>query len=171
VPYIVVERPCANAARGNGALLLNPDSGGIHIIEHRDQVILAGERGGVRHIYLDGRPHPPLAGRVPTFAGHSTGRYEGNVLVVDTIGLIPGGVVGGGVRSAETRLSERFEVSADGKTMTITYTWQDPKIYQKPHTYSYFFDRLPANSYAYEDWCDAGDPIERQSIVPPEQRQ
>jgi len=171
VPYIVVERPCANAARGNGALLLNPDSGGIHIIEHKDQVILAGERGGVRHIYLDGRPHPPLAGRVPTFAGHSVGRYEGNVLVVDTIGLIPGGVVGGGARTPETRLSERFEVSADGKTMTITYTWQDPKIYQKPHTYSYFFDRLPANSYAYEDWCDAGDPIERQSIVPPAQRQ
>jgi hypothetical protein len=171
VPYIVVERPCANAARGNGALLLNPDSGGIHIIEHKDQVILAGERGGVRHIYLDGRPHPNLTGRVPTPAGHSIGRYEGNVLIVDTIGLTPGGVVGGGVRSPETRLTERFEVSADGKTMTITYTWQDPKLYQKPHTYSYFFDRLPPGSYAFEDWCDAGDPIERQSIVPPPQRQ
>jgi hypothetical protein len=171
VPYIVVERPCANAARGNGALLVNPDSGGIHIIEHKDEVVLAGERGGVRHIYLDGRPHPPLAGRVPTPAGHSTARYDGNALIVDTIGLTPGGVVGGGQRTPETRLTERLEVSPDGKTMTITYTWQDPKIYQKPHTYSYVFDRLPAGSYAFEDWCDAGDPIEKQSIVPPPQRQ
>jgi hypothetical protein len=171
VPYIVVERPCANAARGNGALLVNPDSGGIHIIEHKDEVILAGERGGVRHIYLDGRPHPALAGRVPTPAGHSTGRYDGNALIIDTIGLTPGGVVGGGQRTPETRLTERLEVSPDGKTMTITYTWQDPKIYQKPHTYSYVFDRLPAGSYAFEDWCDAGDPIEKQSIVPPPQRQ
>jgi hypothetical protein len=171
VPYIVVERPCANAARGNGALLVNPDSGGIHIIEHKDEVILAGERGGVRHIFLDGRPHPPLAGRVPTPAGHSIGRYEGNALIVDTIGLTPGGVAGGGQRTPETRLTERLEVSRDGRTMTITYTWQDAKIYQKPHTYSYVFDRLPANSYAFEDWCDAGDPIERQSIVPPPQRQ
>ena len=171
VPYIVVEQPCANAAgRGNGALLVNPDSGGIHIIEHKDEVILAGERGGVRHIYMDGRPHPSLAGWVPTPAGHSVGRYEGNVLIVDTLGFTPGGVVAGGQRTPETHLLERFDVSPDGKTMTVTYTWQDPRIYQKPHTYSYVFDRLPANSYAFEDWCDASDPTERQSIVPPIQR-
>jgi len=170
VPYIVVDKPCANPGRGNGALLINPDSGGVHIIEHKDEVIFAGERGGVRHIYLDGRPHPNLAGRVPTLAGHSVGRYEGAALIVDTIGLTAGAVPGGGFRTPETRLIERFGVAADGKTMTITYTWQDPKIYQQPHTYSYVFDRLPPNSYAFEDWCDAGDPIERQSIVPPEQK-
>ena len=170
VPYIVVERPCANPGRGNGALLINPDSGGIHIIEHKDEVILAGERGGVRHIYLDARPHPAPGSRVPVNAGHSLGRYEGDALIVDTVGLTPGGVAGGGLRTAETRLRERLEVSPDGKTMTITYTWEDPKIYQKPHTYSYVFDRLPSGSYAFEDWCDAGDPIEKQSIVPPPQK-
>jgi hypothetical protein len=171
VPYIVVEQPCANnAGRGNGALMVNPDSGGIHIIEHKDEVVLAGERGGVRHVYMDGRPHPNLQGWTPTPAGHSVGRYDGNALIVDTIGFTPGAVVAGGQRTAETRLTERFEVSPDGATMTITYTWQDPKIYQKPHTYSYVFDRLPPNSYAFEDWCDASDPIEKQSIVPPPQQ-
>jgi hypothetical protein len=169
VPYIVVERPCFNPARGNGAILISPDSGGIHIIEHKDEVILAGERGGVRHIYLDGRPHPPLAGWVPMPAGHSVGRYEGNVLVVDTVGLTPGPVVAGGQRTPETRLTERLDVSPDGRTMTITYTWQDPKIYVAPHTYSYVFDRLPSGSYAFEDWCDASDPRERESVVPPTQ--
>ena len=149
--------------------MISPDSGGIHVIEHKDEVILSGDRGGVRHIYLDGRPHSPMATRVPRPAGHSMGRYEGNVLVVDTVGLTPGAVVAGGVRTAETRLTERFEVSADGQRLTITYTWQDPKIYQKPHTYSYTFDRLPPGSYAFEEWCDASDPIERQSIVPPPQ--
>ena len=44
------------------------------------------------------------------------------------------------------------------------------EIYQKPHSYRYVFDRLPPGSYAFEDWCDASDPIERQSIVPPPQR-
>jgi hypothetical protein len=171
VPYIVVDRPCANAeGRGNGALMVNPDSGGIHIIEHKDEVILAGERGGVRHVYMDGRPHPVPGSWTPTPAGHSVGRYEGNALIVDTIGFTPGAVVAGGQRTPETRLTERLQVSPDGQTMTITYLWQDPKIYQKPHTYSYVFDRLPANSYAFEDWCDASDPIERQSIVPPPQR-
>ena len=171
VPYIVVQQPCGGGGgRGNGALLINPDSGGVHIIEHKDEVVFAGERGGVRHIYLDGRPHPN--DWVPTGAGHSVGRYEGDVLVVETVGLTAGTVVAGGLRSPETRLIERFEVAADGKRMTITYTWDDPKIYQKPHTYRYIFERVPAPagvSYAFEEWCDASDPLEKQSIVPPKQ--
>ena len=58
--------------------------------------------------------------------------------------------------------------------MTLTYTWDDPKIYQKPHSYHYIFERAPPStgrriSYALEEWCDASDPIEQQSIVPPKQ--
>jgi len=176
VPYIVVAQPCSGGVggRSNGALLVNPDSGGVHVIEHKDEVIFAGERGGVRHFYLDGRAHPTPW--TPTPAGHSVGRYEGNTLVVETIGFMPGGVPGGGVRTPETTLVERFEVAPDGKRLTITYTWNDPKIYQKPHVYRYYFERAPtvnsggaAVSYALEEWCDAGDPVEKQSIVPPKQ--
>ena len=176
VPYIVVAQPCAGGGpgRSNGALLVNPDSGGIHFIEHKDEVIFAGERGGVRHIYIDGRSHPNVW--TPTPAGHSVGRYEGNILIVETTGFMPGMVPGGGVRTAETRLLERFEMSPDGNRLTVTYTWEDPKVYQKPHVYRYYFDRAPMVeskgtkvSYALEEWCDAGDPVEKQSIIPPKQ--
>jgi hypothetical protein len=176
VPYIVVAQPCGGGGggRSNGGLLVNPDSGGVHFIEHKDEVIFAGERGGVRHVYLDGRAHP--SPWTPTPAGHSVGRYEGNTLVVETSGFTPGGVPGGGVRTAETVLVERFEVSADGQRLAITYTWNDPKLYQTPHVYRYYFERAPTVrsggalvSYALEEWCDAGDPLEKQSIVPPKQ--
>ena len=176
VPYIVVQQPCGGGVggRSNGGLLLNPDSGGVHLIEQKDEVIFAGERGGVRHIYLDGRSHPTPW--TPTPAGHSVGRYEGSALVVETTGFLPGGVPGGGMRSPDTRLTERFEVAPDGQRLTITYTWDDVKVYQKPHVYRYYFERAPTMnvagtpvSYALEEWCDAGDPIERQSIVPPKQ--
>jgi hypothetical protein len=168
VPYVAVAMPCSNpAGRGNGALLLNPDSGGVHLIEQQDEIIFAGERGGVRHIYMDGRAHP--AHWAPTPAGHSVGRREGDVLVVETVGMTAGAVVAGGLRTPETKLTERFEVSADGRRLTITYMWDDPKIYQRPHTYQIFMERLPAGSYALEEWCDASDPIEQQSIVPPKQ--
>jgi hypothetical protein len=176
VPYIVVAQPCSGGGpgRSNGALLVNPDSGGIHFIEHKDEVIFAGERGGVRHIYLDGRSHPNVW--TPTPAGHSVGRYDGNILMVETTGFMPGMVPGGGVRTAETRLLERFEMSPDGNRLTVTYTWEDPKVYQKPHVYRYYFDRAPMVeskgtkvSYALEEWCDAGDPVEKQSIIPPKQ--
>lgn len=175
VPYIVVAQPCfGGVGRSNGALLVNPDSGGVHFVEHEDEVIFAGERGGVRHIYTDGRSHPNVW--TPTPAGHSLGHYEGTTLVVETTGFTPGMVPGGGVRTPETRLVERFEMSPDGKRLAIMYTWDDPKVYQKPHVYRYYFERAPTVesrgtkvSYALEEWCDAGDPIEKQSIIPPKQ--
>jgi hypothetical protein len=176
VPYIVVPQPCGGGGggRSNGALLVNPDSGGVHFIEHQDEVIFAGERGGVRHFYLDGRAHPTPW--TPTPAGHSVGRYEGNTLVVETTGFTPGGVPGGGLRTPQTVLVERFELTNEGQRLTVSYTWSDPAVYQKPHTYRYYFERAPTVnsagttvSYALEEWCDAGDPIERQSIIPPKQ--
>ena len=169
-PYIVVDRPCGGGF-ANGALGVNPDSGAIHIIQQKDEVIIAPERGGSRHIYLDGRAHPDLSRWTPTASGHAIGRYENGVLVADTIGFTQGGVTAGGYRTPETRLTERFEVSADGKRLTIKYTWNDPKLYEKPHSYEYVLERLPPDSYALEDWCDASDPIEQQSIVPPKQLQ
>jgi|RhiMethySRZTD1v2_1073278.scaffolds.fasta_scaffold09241_6 hypothetical protein len=168
-PYIAVAQPCGGGAgRSGGALLINPDSGGVHLVISKDEIVFAGERGGVRHIYMDGRPHP--SPWLPTGAGHSVGHFEGDVLVVETTGLTAGGVPGGGVRSPATRLIERFQVAPDGRTMTLTYTWDDPAIYEQPHTYRYIFDRAPGDpAYALEEWCDASDPIEKQSIVPPKQ--
>ena len=168
-PYIAVAQPCGGGAgRSGGALLINPDSGGVHLVISKNEVIFAGERGGVRHIYMDGRPHPEPW--TPTGAGHSVGHFEGDVLVVDTVGLTPGAVPGGGMRSAATHLVEHFQVAPDGKTMTLTYTWNDPVIYEQPHTYRYIFDRSPGDPpYALEEWCDASDLIEKQSIVPPKQ--
>ena len=86
------------------------------------------------------------------------GRFENGELVVDTIGIVPGGVVAGGYRTPETRLTERFILSANGSHLTIEYRWEDPKIYQTPHVYRYELDRLPEGSYAFEQWCDASDP-------------
>ena len=41
--------------------------------------------GAVRHIYTDGRPHPPKDELWPTLMGDSIGHWEGDTLVVDTI--------------------------------------------------------------------------------------
>jgi hypothetical protein len=168
-PYIVVAHPCANPFSG-GALGINPDSNAIHIIVQKDEAIVAPERGGIRRIFTDGRAHPDLRGWTPTGSGHSVGHFEGKTLVVDTIGLNSAAVPAGGWRTPETHLAERFDVSPDGQHLTIHYRWTDPEIYVTPHSYEYTFDRLPPGSYALEDWCDASDPKEQQSIVIPEQK-
>jgi hypothetical protein len=40
-----------------------------------------------REIYMDGRPHPHGDALNPTYLGHSVGRWEGDTLVVDTVGF------------------------------------------------------------------------------------
>jgi hypothetical protein len=53
------------------------------------RVTLLGEGDGnrLRRIYTDGRPHPPDPD--PSFHGHSIGHWEGDTLVIDTVGLLP----------------------------------------------------------------------------------
>jgi hypothetical protein len=53
------------------------------------RVTILGESDGnrIRRIYTDGRRHP--ADPDPTFHGHSIGHWEGQTLVVDTIGVLP----------------------------------------------------------------------------------
>jgi len=167
--YVVNNGACT--PEGTGGSAIDPNSTAIFLLQSKEEVLMVREGPGGRRFYRDGRAHPAVATLAPSLYGHSTGRYEGNVLVVDTIGLSEGTVQGGGRRRPETRLTERFELAPDGKHLTITYTWNDPVLYVRPHTYQYFFERLPPGSYALETWCDSSDPLQRQSIIPPEQLQ
>jgi len=163
--YIVSQGRCGGPGGGG----IEPNSAALFIVQTRDEVLLVREGPGARRIFMDGRSHPDLAVWTPTALGHSVGRYEGEALVVETIGLTPGNVTAGGRRTPRTRLTERYRLSRDGARLTITYTWSDPELYQRPHTYELQLDRLPRDSYAFENWCDSGDPRQRQSIVPPKQ--
>ena len=162
--YVVTEGRC-----NPGNVPLEPNSAAFFITQAKDKVLITREGSGARHLFLDGRAHPHPTRWTPNGQGHSVARYDNGDLVVDTIGLTPGNVTAGGRRTPETHLGERFHLSADGRQLTITYTWQDPKIYVKPHSYSLVFERLPEGSYAIEDWCDPSDPQTGQSIVVPKQ--
>ena len=166
-PYIVSQGRCGGPGGGG----IEPNSAALFIVQEDGEVLLTREGPGGRHIYMDGRAHPDLTRWTPTALGHSVGHYENGDLIVDTMGLTSGAVTAGGRRTPETRLVERFQLAPDGMKLTITYTWNDPKLYQQPHTYSLEFDRLPPGSYAFEGWCDSSDPLQRQSIVPPAQLQ
>lgn len=162
--YIVTDGNCnlPSGVEGNSAAL--------HIVQTRDEVLIVRENPDPgRHIFMDGRKHPDLSRWTPTATGHSTGWYENGELVVETIGLTTGGVTAGGRRTPETTLTERYRLSSDGQLLTITYTWEDPKIYRKPHTYAMELERIPADGYAFEWWCDSSDPRQRESVTPPTQ--
>ena len=57
------------------------------IVQDRDRILIIFEGGGHvwREIHMDGRPHPENVH--PTYFGHSVGRWEGDTLVIDTVGF------------------------------------------------------------------------------------
>jgi hypothetical protein len=84
----------------------------------------------VRHIYTDGRPHP--ADPDPRFFGTSIGKWEGDTLVVETIGFSPSINLEPGVpHSDKMKIVERMRLSGPN-TMTIETTLTDPEALTAP---------------------------------------
>jgi hypothetical protein len=84
----------------------------------------------VRHIYTDGRKLPEDPGE--EFHGTSVGRWEGDTLVVDTVGFSPLTFLQRGVpHSGKMKIVERFRLS-DPDTMTIETTITDPEALTAP---------------------------------------
>ena len=85
----------------------------------------------IRQIYTDGRKHNTDLG--PTWLGDSIGHWEGDTLVVDTIGFNDKTWVdrAGHPHSTDLHLVERFH-RADQNTLTDDITIEDAKAYTKP---------------------------------------
>ena len=112
-----------------------------------------------RRIYMDGRAHPASDELLPSFLGHSIGRWEGDTLVVDTTGTngrarpINGyvaGAVTSGVDTAprlpasdQLHVTERIRLAGDGQYLENEITVDDPKTYLKPWTVKRYFQRRP----------------------------
>ena len=88
----------------------------------------------VRHIYTDGRQLP--SDPDPKFFGTSVGRWEGDTLVVETVGFTPQITIAAGVSPSEKmRIVERFRL-ADPDNMSIETTITDPVVLAAPYTTS-----------------------------------
>jgi len=86
----------------------------------------------VRHIYTDGRPLPEDPD--PKFHGTSIGRWEGETLVVDTIGFSPLTELASNVpHGGKMRILERFRLTGPD-TMSIETTITDPDVLTAPYT-------------------------------------
>lgn len=169
VPYIVTTGNCSTSASVSIPFMMT-HSTPIDIVQGTDEILIVPEMPGVQRIFMDGRAHPTTVQAAPTGLGHSVGRWEGDALVVHTVGMTAGGgIPGGGFRTPETELTQRWRLKEGGSQLEVEFTWVDPKIYAKPHTFSLTYFRMPASTYALEEWCDSGDPLQRQSIVPPKQ--
>jgi hypothetical protein len=97
--------------------------------------MVSGFMNSLRIVYLDGRAHTEPDIIVRTFNGESIGRWEGDTLVVDTIGFrgdhhwmdqggasIPAG--------EQLHIVERIRLINDRKQLEIDYTMTDPENWE-----------------------------------------
>jgi hypothetical protein len=84
----------------------------------------------VRAIDVDGRQHPKDLN--PTWMGEAIGKWEGNTLVVDTIGFNDTSWldIGGYFHSENMHVIERLR--RDGETLRWQATVDDPDVFLKP---------------------------------------
>jgi hypothetical protein len=83
-----------------------------------------------RVIYMDGRPHPVDAR--PTYLGHSTGKWDGDTLVIDTVGFNEKQwAIGAYPNTAQLHLTERLS-RPNLKSLTYEFTVDDMGAYTKP---------------------------------------
>jgi hypothetical protein len=97
--------------------------------------MVSGFMNSLRIVYLDGRSHTDPDIIVRTFNGESIGRWEGDTLVVDTLGFrsdhhwmdqggasIPAG--------EQLHIVERIRLINDRKQLEIEYTMTDPEYWE-----------------------------------------
>jgi hypothetical protein len=120
---------------GAPGLMLYPVADVITV--QRDRVVMKVDwMDSERSVFLDGRKHPPAS---ETFLqGHSVGRWEGNTLVVETtnfkdnaMGLsmaLPG--------STQKRLTERFALGDDRKSLIYSGAMEDAVYLSQPVTWT-----------------------------------
>ena len=104
-------------------------SSGIHSIEVGDDVVMLRENwfGTERTVYLDVASHE---GAPYTIHGHAIGRWEDEVLVVDTARFSEHreGLFNKLPSSRDKHLVERFEPNSDGQSLTYGWELTDPEF-------------------------------------------
>jgi hypothetical protein len=124
----------------------------IEILEHSGNIW--------REIFMDGRPHPPREDLedFPTFTGHAVGHWEGDTLVVDTVGFNEGTWIEGGRNSAphtsQLHLIEKY-TRTSLNNLHYEATMDDPGAYTRPWTIA--FDLAWGSDWAIREYICQGN--------------
>jgi hypothetical protein len=131
---------------------------GTQIVQAPGVVVIRNEMiHEARVIPLDGRPHAGAGVRM--WMGDSRGRFEGDMLVVETTNFTDrtglGGNGNGAVHSENLRLVERLR-RVDADTLRYELTVHDPETYTRPWTVAFDLDSKPGYEI-YEYACHEGN--------------
>jgi len=105
---------------------------GMEVMQNKDKVTFFSElNDALRRVYLDGRKPSQKVLDDPTYAGYSTGRWEGDTLVVETVALRDNTFIEGFTpHSDQMTVHERIHFKEPG-LLEDDITVNDPKALTK----------------------------------------
>jgi hypothetical protein len=114
----------------------------------------------IRTIFMDGRAHP-AADAPRSKMGFSTGRWDGNDLVVETSHIMAGTITNNGLdHSDDLRMVERYRLTGDGK-LAATQWFSDPAVIETDGArYITWTKRAGQHVFPYD--CDPSFALEYQ---------
>ena len=125
----------------------------VEILQTPGQVTIITEAfSEVRRVHLD-RPQLKIEDVPPSYYGRSVGKWDGDTLVIDTVGIAP--KVAGYQslpHSNQLRVTERMRLVMPD-VLQDQITLDDPIVLEKPVTYTLAYRRLP-NYEMVEFVCD-----------------
>jgi hypothetical protein len=142
----------------------------MEILQSKGQVTIIQEAyNQVRRIVLD-QPQKPIDDVEPGFYGHSVGHWEGDTLVVDTIGIKESVRYQNMTHSKEMRIKERIRAVAPD-IVSDEITIEDQVTLDRPWTYTLAYKRMPGYTlleYICEDNREYADDkgVQRVRIGP-----
>ena len=114
----------------------------LEILQSRGQVTVIEEAfTQVRRILLD-KPQKPIEDVEPGFYGYSVGKWEGDTLVVDTVGIKENIRYQNTPHSPQMRIRERIHLKAPN-VLWNEVTIEDPVVLEKPWTFTYAYRKMP----------------------------
>jgi len=119
----------------------------LRTIEVNDATVVMRFEGAIgvpmeRVVQLNQDAHP--VGVTPSLMGHSIGRWEGETLVIDTVGFTPHRF---GVLTFPSgpnkHLVERLTLTEDRLQLEYTFTLEDPDVLAAPFSYTAIWNHRP----------------------------
>ena len=111
---------------------------------------------GTRRIYTDGRPHPKGPSLVSSFMGHSIGHWEGDTLVVDTVGMNAGIYDRTGApHSDQVHLVERLKLVGPD-LLQHQVVVEDPVMLMRPWKVTRYIRRISHSPQMEGAYCEGG---------------
>jgi hypothetical protein len=117
---------------GVPGFLLRPMTQAMYFVQTPKMVVMIlSSKQEIRHVYLTDKHSPNVK---PSWYGESIGHYEGDTLVVDTIGIDERTWVDafGTPHTKQLHVVERFNLIEDGKVLEANVRVEDPGAFTMP---------------------------------------